>query len=660
MLGIETLIKNTAKMKLLYVEDNEDARESTLSILGEFFKEIKVAVDGEEGLKLFKTSEIDLIITDINMPKLNGIDMITEIRKIDKDVSILVLSAYNESGFFVDSIRLNVDGYLLKPIEAEQFIEILDTVSQKNSLKEKVKEKNHLMLQYQEATDESSIVSKTDLSGKITYVNDEFCEISGYTKQELIGKNHNCVRHPDMPSSAFKDMWNTIKIKKKTWHGIVKNLAKDGSSYYVKAVVKPITDSKGNVVEYISLRDDITNIMNPKKQLQDLVNSCDESIVIVLKIESFEDIEKYYAENTAEKIEDEFSKVLVELMPDECDFERVFTLGGGKYAFAKDNRNCTIGIDNVVKRLKEFQQAINEYKIDIGDFNYDISIVVSVAFGSNALKNANYGLKEILNINQDFIVADNLAEKEYSKAQNNLETLKIIKQALDNFKIVSHFQPIVNNKTKNIEKYESLVRLVDSNGNILSPFSFLDIAKKAKYYSQITLMILENSFNALDNTEMDISINISVLDIEKRLTREKIFELLKANSDKLHRVIFELLEDESAKDFTLIKSFINDVKSMGVRIAIDDFGAGYSNFERLLDYQPDILKIDGSLIKDILSNKFSLNVVETIVSFAKKQDILTIAEYVESENIFNILNEIGVDYSQGYYFGKPQELIKYK
>lgn len=94
-----------------------------------------------------------------------------------------------------------------------------------------------------------------------------------------------------------------------------------------------------------------------------------------------------------------------------------------------------------------------------------------------------------------------------------------------------------------------------------------------------------------------------------------------------------------------------------VKIAIDDFGSGYSNFERLLEYTPDILKIDGSLIKNIETDEFSRSLVETIVTFAKKQNIETIAEFVENENIYNILNEIGVDYSQGYFFGKPEKLI---
>jgi PAS domain S-box-containing protein len=655
MLYLEDIIEYTYPLRLLYVEDNELARESTLGILEELFENIVVACDGEEGLEKFKNGGIDLIITDVNMPRLNGLDMVEKIRELDNSVSILVLSAYNESNFFIKSIKLGVDGYLLKPIDMGQFIGMLRKVNLKLKFQNEADTNLHLLHQYQEATDRSSIVSKSDLSGYITYVNDEFCRISGYLKEELIGKKHNMIRHPDNPESLYIEMWNTIQSKN-VWKGIVRNINKNGESYYVNTTIKPILDKYGEIIEYISLRDDITDVMSPKKQLQDMVDSNEESVLVLLKIDRFDDIEKFYGYVMSQEIENRFSQYLVEDIPEHCDFDKVYILGDGEYAFAKDKASCRFEMSEVEDNLKEFQKSINDANLDVGDINYDISVVMSFAYGKNTLQNAKHGLKQILESKQDFIVASDIVQKEYAEAQKNLEVLKMIKKAIAESRVVSYYQPIINNRTKEIEKYESLVRIVDHNNKPIVPCLFLGIAKKAKYYSQITEIVLENSFNTLRHTDKDISINISILDIERRLTREKIFELLNANSEHIHRVVFELLEDEDIKDFSVISSFIKDVKSMGVRIAIDDFGTGYSNFERLLDYQPDILKIDGSLVKNIENSEFTVNLVETIVTFAKKQNILTIAEYVENENIFNILNEMGVDYSQGYYFGKPEVL----
>ena len=654
---IDETIKYTKQLKLLYVEDRADTRKYTKPMLEDFFDDIICAVNGQDGLEKFMQNDIDMIITDINMPEVDGFDMIKQIKQKNKDVIVLVVSAYNEPEDFMEGIKLGVDGYLLKPIDMDQFVEALDKATTKLKLMDEAEKNLNLLRQYQETIDASSIISKTDLSGNITYVNDRFCEISGYEKSELIGKNQNIIRHPDNEAIIYKNMWEKIKNKKSIWQGIVRNIDKDGNAYYVNATVKPILDKNGEIIEYISMRDDITSIMSPKKLLQDLIDQYEETIVVMIQIERFEDIDKFCGFKMSQKIEAKFSKIILNMLPQGCGFKKIFNLGNGEFAFAKNKEDCYMGIEYVTDNLKILQEKLTDTKINISDIDYYISVVISMTYGENALENAKCGLKHIIETKQDFIVANNLLELEHDKAEQNLKTLKMIKKAIDNNKIISYFQPIINNKTKQIDKYESLVRLVDEDGAVIVPYFFLDVAKVGKYYSQITLMVLNNSFKALKYIpDIDISINLSILDIEKKSIRKRIFKLLEENSLDVNRIVFELLEDEDVKDFKLVKSFIHDVKKMGVRIAIDDFGAGYSNFERLLEYEPDILKIDGSLVKNVANDPFCLNVIETIVSFAKKQNLEIVAEYVENESIYNILNDIGVDYSQGYYFGKPQPL----
>ena len=116
------IIQHTQKINLLYVEDNEDARESTLNLFENFFTNITIAVDGQDGLDKFKNNKFDLIITDIDMPLLSGLKMIEEIKQLDKNIPILVLSAYNEISYTKKSTYLDIYDYLVKPIELDQFI----------------------------------------------------------------------------------------------------------------------------------------------------------------------------------------------------------------------------------------------------------------------------------------------------------------------------------------------------------------------------------------------------------------------------------------------------------------------------------------------------------------------------------------------------------
>lgn len=163
--------------------------------------------------------------------------------------------------------------YVLEKTFNELLAQISDTL-------EELQYKNKILLEYKKAIDKSTIVSKTDPKGIITYVNDTFCTISGYTEEELIGKNHNIVRSPHMPKEAFKDLWSTIK-NKKTWSGVVENRAKNGESYFVQATIIPILDDSDNIVEYIGARQDITELK--KFQLKELSSSVDKALKVHLQ-----------------------------------------------------------------------------------------------------------------------------------------------------------------------------------------------------------------------------------------------------------------------------------------------------------------------------------------------------------------------------------------
>ncbi len=159
----------------------------------------------------------------------------------------------------------------------EQYLKLFDT-------KDDTPDRNFKLLnEYKKAVDASNIVSKTDLKGNITYVNEEFCRISGYSRDELLGRPHNIVRHPDMPKEAFKELWNTIKDKK-IWRGVVKNRRKNGGIYVVDATIIPILDNYNNIVEYIGIRHDITELESAKEQLKEL------NLAMRLKVNELHDL----------------------------------------------------------------------------------------------------------------------------------------------------------------------------------------------------------------------------------------------------------------------------------------------------------------------------------------------------------------------------------
>lgn len=525
-----------------------------------------------------------------------------------------------------------------------------------NNSDKKVLELENYLKQYLDLFDRSNIISKTDTKGKITYANDSFCKISKYSKSELIGKSHNIIRHPSNPKELYKNMWETIQTKKQTWDGVVKNMAKDGTSYYVKTIIKPILNVDGTIKEYVAVRDAVNTIIDDKKILFDKIEMSHLSILVLLEIQEFDMFDKFYTRATVDQVEKKFAFNLLDYLPSKSGFDSVYSLGDGKFALLSDLETYNKSRIDIESYLKIFESNVKKAKLKIDDIDFDLSIIISYSIGKYMLyEDAKAGLVNAKKQNRKITFANDSSILVSEEAKHNLEMIKTVKIALENYNIVSYFQPIIENKTKTVAKHESLVRLIDENGNIISPFEFLTISKKGNYYNKITERVLENSFKILHKIKTKLSINISARDIEKEYTRKKIFQLLDEYETDANRIVFEFLEDEDINDFKTVIEFIQKIKKKGVQIAIDDFGSGYSNYERLMKFEPDILKIDGSLIKNIQTDKYSKTIVETIVSFAKKQNIQTIAEFVENEEIFNILCELGVDYSQGYYFGKPQK-----
>jgi EAL domain-containing protein (putative c-di-GMP-specific phosphodiesterase class I) len=240
-------------------------------------------------------------------------------------------------------------------------------------------------------------------------------------------------------------------------------------------------------------------------------------------------------------------------------------------------------------------------------------------------------------------------ENEYEK---NLNISNVVRHAVQNSKIVPYFQPIMDNKTSKINKYECLARLLDENNNVISPSLFIPIAKRIKVYNEVTKIIIEKSFKLFEANDYEFSINLSMEDIVNSEMFNFILQKLKLSSAS-NRVIFEIVESEAIQDFEKIARFIKEIKRYGARIAIDDFGDGYSNFSYLIKMNVDFLKIDGSLIKDIDTDRNAYLVVETIVDFASKLGVETIAEFVHSSTVMDKVKEMGIKYSQGYHIDKP-------
>lgn len=534
------------------------------------------------------------------------------------------------------------------------------------------KRANTLLEQYKLAVDSSSIFSKTDPFGTITYVNEEFCRLSKYTSEELIGKPHSIVRHPSTPKKMFKDVWDHINAGK-PWKGVLKNLAKDGSEYYVNATIIPILDDDGSILEILGIRYDITELyakdqiikrartdettgLLSRMALLDDLKVLESKVMIVFDIVSFQSINDFYGYETGDALLNEIGFELEEFFSEQRYQARCYRMPIDIFGVLITKES---DIEEIRQKVKEFIERIETWPLDVMGTQVYIQVAAGMSTGHDqgcfheaevALQYAKKNKKRLQLYNSELNV-----QKEIEK---NFYISRLLNDAIYNDNVIVHYQPIFNNKTREYEKFEALVRIKDDNNKIISPGLFLEVAKKMGIYKTLTRHIIEASIEAIrEKPNYEVSVNLTYEDISEPKNRQFLETLISA-PDIAKRIVLEITETEEIKDLRSIKEFLAKMQKIGCKIAIDDFGSGYSNFRYMLDIDADYIKIDGSLITGLPHDRSSLEIVTAITSFAKKMNIKTIAEYVSSQEIFDAVVALGIDYSQGFYFSPPASIIQ--
>ncbi len=246
-------------LTLLYVEDDPATREELTQILEVWLGSVRVAGNGQEGLEAYRAQRPDIVLTDIQMPILNGLSMSAEIRRLVPDQPIVVLSAYNDMEFLFRAIDIGITNYITKPVSVERLLSKLADIGEDLAAIQEQRRDRRLLEQYRMLVDKSAIVTKFHPDGRINYVNDKFSELSGFAPHELIGRNISDLRHPDERQNLMGAIWQTI-LQGEPWAGIIKNRTRDDGMFVVESSLVPILDERDVVREVVSLDVDITDI----------------------------------------------------------------------------------------------------------------------------------------------------------------------------------------------------------------------------------------------------------------------------------------------------------------------------------------------------------------------------------------------------------------
>lgn len=248
-----------SNITILYIEDEKMIRDEVSYFFSKYVKNFHTATNGQEGLELYNQIKPDLIITDIQMPKMNGLDMIKEIN--NKKIPIIITTAFSDIDYFLKAIELNVSKFIIKPINLMELVKSIQECVYNNIIGDKLFEKENLL----RIVDENVLISITDKDGKIIDASGAFCDFVEYSKEELMGKTHKILRHSDTTDEFYINMWQQISSGKK-FNTEIKNRKKSGEIYWANLTITPVIKD-GEIINYTAIRQDITN----KKRLEQLV-----------------------------------------------------------------------------------------------------------------------------------------------------------------------------------------------------------------------------------------------------------------------------------------------------------------------------------------------------------------------------------------------------
>lgn len=298
--------------------------------------------------------------------------------------------------------------------------------------------------------------------------------------------------------------------------------------------------------------------------------------------------------------------------------------------------------------------TLDDVELDI-TFNIGVSKIINNI--SDTIVNSEYALDKSKKLgSRHYEIYDEL-NSEYIDEKDALPWLNKTKELVLSDHIEPYYQAIQDISTGKITKYEVLARGI-MDDEVIPPKYFVKSAKKLGILSAITKTIIKKSFKYFQNTEMSFSINLTERDLLEGYLSDFLQEKLEFYSIEPSRVTFEILESVVVdQNFKIISEQITELKEMGFKIAIDDFGIENSNFNRLLEMNADIIKVDGAFVGELKENEKMVLIVKTIVDLAKSLGIKTVAEFVKDEYTYNRVKELGIDYAQGYYIGKAEATI---
>lgn len=661
---------------VLLIEDDSASRELIERYLRKRIGTVLVAEDFAQGLATFEQHRPDLVVCDIHLPGGNGLKLLARLREIDPVLPLIVISAYSEPQFFIDAIELRVLRFLPKPVNLDRLEEAIYAGLRESLLRHYAKLEKDAFEEAPEA------IVVTDAQQNILAINRAFTLLTGYTPDEVIGRTPRILNSGRQDRLFYENMLQTIQAGH-TWRGEIWNRRKDGKHYLEELEIRPILGEDGKPRSYLGIFRDITRHKANEARIQQLafhdaltglpnrsllIERINQAIglahrdgerfaLMLIDLDRFKNINDTLGHAAGDRLIVQTGERIAACLREGDTLARV---GGDEFMVLMrriDHREDAGRLARKILNTLAKPFLLQGEEVRIGS-TIGISVYPNDATDADTLMRhadiAMYRGKEERTASFRFY-----SEEMNRRIQNKMQLENRMRRAIENDGFQLYYQPKYALSDLSLTSAEALLRWQEDDGTLLAPAQFIPIAEETGLIIPLGEWVLHELCRQMQEWEqvglapVPVAFNLSSRQLYARNLARTILETIRCYDLPPQQVEIELTESALVHGIDDAMELILALRAHGIRVALDDFGSGYSSLGYLKELPLDILKIDRAFVQDIDHSPANAAIVEAIAAMAKALNLHVIAEGIETESQLERLRASGCNEGQGYLFARP-------